>query len=78
MDIHFTAEEHYRRGCELLAQGRTGEAFEYFRTAHSLDTSNARYRSHYGLGLALVERRRKRRRQNPPQKHPLRQRLILR
>ena len=30
MDIHFTAEEHYRRGCELLAQGRRGEAFEYF------------------------------------------------
>ncbi len=57
MDIHFTAEEHYRRGCELLAQERTGEAFEYFRTAHNLDASNARYRSHYGLSLALVERR---------------------
>ena len=57
MDIHFTAEEHYRRGCELLSQGRTAEAFEYFRTAHSLDSSNARYRSCYGLGLALVERR---------------------
>jgi tetratricopeptide (TPR) repeat protein len=34
-----------------------GVAFEYFRTAHSLDPSNARYRSYYGLGLALVERR---------------------
>lgn len=57
MDVHSTAEEHYRRGRELLAQDRTGEAFEYFRTAHGLDTGNARYRSHYGLGLALVERR---------------------
>lgn len=57
MDLHFTAEEHYRRGRELLGQGRVPEAFEYFRTAHKLDSSSARYRSSYGLGLALVERR---------------------
>ena len=57
MDLHCSAEEHYRRGRELLGQGRAPEAFEYFRTAHKLDPSSARYRSCYGLGLALVERR---------------------
>jgi tetratricopeptide (TPR) repeat protein len=57
MDVHFTAEEHYRRGKTLHGQGCEAEAFEYFRTAHSLDRANPRYRSYYGLGLAVVERR---------------------
>ena len=57
MDVHFTAEEHYRRGKDLLARGSEAEAFDYFRTAHSLDRSNPRYRSYHGLGLAVVERR---------------------
>jgi tetratricopeptide (TPR) repeat protein len=55
--VNFTAEEHYRRGKELLEKGRAAEAFDYFRTAHTLDDGNPRYRSFYGLGLALVERR---------------------
>ena len=52
-----TAEEHYRRGRERLDQGDDTGALEHFRTAHGLDRENPRYRSHYGLGLALVERR---------------------
>ena len=52
-----TAEEQYRRGRELLAAGQFGEALEHFRNAHNLDRANPRYRSFYGLGLALVERR---------------------
>ena len=52
-----TAEDQYRRGRELLAAGQFGEALEHFRTAHNLDQANPRYRSFYGLGLAMVERR---------------------
>jgi tetratricopeptide (TPR) repeat protein len=57
MDATFTAEEQYRRGKSLLADGRNGEALACFRAAHQIDRANPRYRSHYGLGLALVERR---------------------
>jgi len=57
MDAKFSAEEHYRRGCELLADDRCPDAFEHFRAAHELERSNPRYASYYGLGLALVERR---------------------
>jgi tetratricopeptide (TPR) repeat protein len=57
MQVSFTAEEHYRRGKDLLADGKQREAFDHFRTANNLDPANPRYRSHYGLGLALVERR---------------------
>jgi tetratricopeptide (TPR) repeat protein len=57
MQASVTAEEHYRRGRELLAMGREGEALDHFRTAHQLDASNPRYRSFFGLGLGLVERR---------------------
>lgn len=57
MDIHFTAEEHFRRGKELLQGERESEAFDYFRTAHKLDRGNPRYRSYHGLGLAIGERR---------------------
>jgi hypothetical protein len=55
MDVQLTAEESYRRGRQLLAQGHKSDAFDYFRTAHTLDGSNPRYRSYYGLCLALVE-----------------------
>jgi len=57
MDAKFSAEEHYRRGCELLTAERCPDAFEHFRAAHELERSNPRYASYYGLGLALVERR---------------------
>ena len=57
MDAKFSAEEHYRRGCELLTDDRCPDAFEHFRAAHELERSNPRYASYYGLGLALVERR---------------------
>jgi tetratricopeptide (TPR) repeat protein len=57
MDATFTAEEHYRQGCERLADGQHGPALEHFRAAYELDGASARYASYYGLGLALVERR---------------------
>ncbi len=57
MSSSFTAEEYFERGRSLLANGDRAAAFEHFRTAHQLDPSRARYRSFYGLGLALVERR---------------------
>jgi tetratricopeptide (TPR) repeat protein len=57
MRVSFTAEEHYRQGKELLRVGEANDAFDHFRTSHHLDPANPRYRSHYGLGLALVERR---------------------
>jgi tetratricopeptide (TPR) repeat protein len=57
MQVSFTAEEHYRRGKELLKAGEERQAFEHFRISSNLDPANPRYRSHYGLGLALVERR---------------------
>jgi tetratricopeptide (TPR) repeat protein len=57
MDATFTAEEQYRRGRALLEESRDPEALECFRSAHQIDRANPRYRSFYGLGLALVERR---------------------
>lgn len=57
MDASFTAEEQYRQGRARLAEGRQREALGCFRTAHQIDRANPRYRSHYGLALALVERR---------------------
>jgi tetratricopeptide (TPR) repeat protein len=57
MDATFTADEQYRRGRQLLAEGQDEDALACFRAAHRLDPTNARYRSYYGLGLALCERR---------------------
>jgi tetratricopeptide (TPR) repeat protein len=57
MDAKFSAQEHYRRGLELLEDDRRGDALEHFRAAYELERENARYASYYGLGLALVERR---------------------
>ncbi len=41
----------------MLCRCDTGEALEHFRASHELDPGNPRYRSYYGLGLGLVERR---------------------
>jgi tetratricopeptide (TPR) repeat protein len=57
MDANFTAEEHFRRGCEALDTERYEEALGHFRTAHRLDGTSFRYRSYYGLALGLAERR---------------------
>ncbi len=57
MNATFPAEEQYRRGRELLSTDAYPEALESFRAAYNLDRANPRYRSYYGLGLALVERR---------------------
>lgn len=57
MQVSVTAEEHYRRGRELFDHDKIDQALENFRTAHNLDPANPRYRSFFGLGLALVERR---------------------
>ena len=57
MDATFTAEEQYRRGRALLGADRHSDALESFRSAHQIDRANPRYRSFYGLALALVERR---------------------
>jgi len=57
MDQRFSAEEHFQTGRELLQGGDPGAAFEHFRSAYSLQRDNARYRSFYGLCVALVDRR---------------------
>ena len=57
MQRSVTAEECYRRGRDLLERGDVQLALEHFRSAHQVDRANPRYRSFYGLGLALVERR---------------------
>jgi len=57
MQASVTAEEHFRRGRVYLAEDSQDLALDHFRTAHDLDRANPRYRSFFGLGLALVERR---------------------
>ena len=57
MNATFPAEEQYRRGRDLLNENSHPEALESFRAAYNLDRANPRYRSYYGLGLAMVERR---------------------
>lgn len=57
MHVSATAEEHYRRGRERLEAGDAPGALAQLRTAHQLERTNPRYRSFYGLALALVERR---------------------
>jgi tetratricopeptide (TPR) repeat protein len=57
MDANFTAEEHFQRGEEALAQQRDDLALEHFCAAHRLDPTSPRYRSYYGLALGLAERR---------------------
>ena len=50
----FTPEEHHRRGVALLEGGHSHEAFEHLSRAYLAEPQNARYRSSYALGLALV------------------------
>src|SRR5215475_11722871 len=57
MQRSVTAEESYRRVRDHLERGETQSALDHFRTAHQVDRANPRYRSFYGLGLALVQRR---------------------
>ena len=57
MHATHTAEQEISRGKALLEEGAHPEALERFRAAYALDRSNPRYRSYYGLGLALAERR---------------------
>jgi tetratricopeptide (TPR) repeat protein len=57
MQRSVTAEESFRRGKDQLERGEHQAAFEHLRAAHRVDPANAQYRSFYGLGLALVERR---------------------
>ena len=52
-----TAEDHHRLGRDALANSELAKALEHFRSAHQIDRANPRYRSYYGLALALVERR---------------------
>ena len=66
MDATYAAEDEYRRGRDLLGNDQHDEALECFRSAHNLDRANPRYRSFYGLGLALVEERHQRRIIRPP------------
>jgi tetratricopeptide (TPR) repeat protein len=57
MESSFPAEEHFRHGQATLAEADHAQALEHFRAAHRLDPTSARYRSYYGLALALAERR---------------------
>ncbi|MEE9606225.1 MAG: hypothetical protein V3U03_00695 [Myxococcota bacterium] len=57
MDASFSAEDHFRRGQEALESQRHTAALEHFRSAHRLDPAVVRYRSYYGLCVALAERR---------------------
>ena len=52
-----TAEDHHRLGRDALVNNEAATALEHFRSAHQIDRANPRYRSYYGLALALVERR---------------------
>jgi tetratricopeptide (TPR) repeat protein len=52
-----SAEDHFRAGREALSGESAVTALEHFRSAHQIDRANPRYRSYYGLSIALVERR---------------------
>ena len=57
MNPRFSTEDHFRRGERALTDRQHAEALTHFRTANRLDPTNPRYRSYYGLALALAERR---------------------
>lgn len=57
MNSSFSAEEHFRRGRTALEAGRYADCLQQFRAAHRLEPANPRYRSYFGLGLGLAERR---------------------
>lgn len=57
MDSISTAEEHFERGLAALDAERHDLALDHFRAAQRVEPSRARFRSYYGLCLAIVERR---------------------
>jgi predicted Zn-dependent protease len=57
MDSISTAEEHYDRGVAALDSEHFDVALEHFRAAQRMEPTSARYRSFYGLCLAVAERR---------------------
>ena len=57
MDSHFSADEHFRRGCDALERDDYAVALEHFRDAQRVDPHSPRYRSYYGLCLGVSQRR---------------------
>jgi len=57
MDAAHSAEDHFRRGEAALEAGESALALGHFRTCHRLDPTSPRFRSYYGLSLALSEHR---------------------
>jgi hypothetical protein len=52
-----SSEESLRRAQELMRSGLEMAALEHFADAHRRDPSSARYRSHYGWAVAMIEQR---------------------
>jgi tetratricopeptide (TPR) repeat protein len=57
MDATCSAEEHFQRGEIALAGGDAARALDHFQAANRLDPTSPRFRSYYGLCLALADRR---------------------
>jgi tetratricopeptide (TPR) repeat protein len=57
MDAAYSAEEHFRRGEAALTGGEPDLALGHFRSCQRLDPTSPRYRSYYGLALAISEHR---------------------
>jgi tetratricopeptide (TPR) repeat protein len=57
MDAAYSAEEHFRRGEAALEGAEPDLALGHFRSCQRLDPTSPRYRSYYGLALALSEHR---------------------
>jgi len=57
MDSSSTADEHFPRGVIAMDNDRYDSALEHFRAAQRLEPTSPRYRSFYGLCLAIGERR---------------------
>lgn len=57
MDSSSTADEHFHRGVIAMDNESIDSALEHFRAAQRLEPTSPRYRSFYGLCLAIGERR---------------------
>lgn len=57
MDSSSTADEHFHRGVIAMDNDRYDSALEHFHAAQRLEPTSPRYRSFYGLCLAVGERR---------------------
>lgn len=57
MDATCSAEEHFKRGEAALEGEDHPLALTHFRAANRLDPTSPRFRSYFGLCLALSERR---------------------